>query len=96
MALEIWPRKESLWRQVVEDKYGIVSEWELKSSLLPYGWGSKTTFWVNRWCSSKPLLLEYPTLYRLARNKEVMVEDYWVPLGEGGIWNMDLRKGLDD
>lgn len=41
-------------------------------------------------------MLEHPTLYHLARNKEVMVEDYRVPVGDNNIWNVDLCRGLND
>lgn len=57
---------------------------------------SKTRFLLDRRCSLKPLMLEHPTIYRLARNKEVMVEDYWVSVGDGSIRNVDLRGGLND
>lgn len=38
----------------------------------------------------RPLRFDHPTLFRLARNKEVMVENYWVPVGDGGVWHVDL------
>lgn len=39
-------------------------------TVVEIGSGSKTRFWRDRWCSSRPLMEEYPNLYRLARNKE--------------------------
>lgn len=63
---------------------------------IEVGSGSKTRFLFDRWCSSRPLRFDHPTLFRLARNKEVMVENYWVPVGNGGVWHVDLWRGLND
>lgn len=44
-------------------------------------------------------MMESPTLFHLARNKEAKVKDYWVPMinsSEDGAWNVDLRRGLND
>lgn len=58
--------------------------------------GVKTSFWKDRWCSSSPLMLEHPNLYRLARNKNAKVMDYRSPRGDSGSWNVVLRCGLND
>lgn len=35
-------------------------------------------------------------MFSLAWDMDTMVRDYWVPVGEGGVWNVDLRRRLND
>lgn len=42
------------------------------------------------------LMVEAPSMYMLAVNKEDKVADCWVLMGEGGNWNINLRRNLND
>lgn len=47
-----------------------------EGTMIEVGTGAKTRFWKDRWCSSRPLMVEHPNLLQLARNNEVMTMDY--------------------
>ncbi|MBA0555439.1 hypothetical protein Golob_025618, partial [Gossypium lobatum] len=40
------------------------------------GNGRMTVFWEDIWCCSRPLKMEFPRVFRLARRKKGMVADY--------------------
>lgn len=41
-------------------------------------------------------MLKFPSMFHLARDKEAKVMDYWVPMGDGGVWNVGLCRRLND
>lgn len=47
----------------------------IKETKVNVGSGTSTRFWMDRWCSGRPLMMEYPIIYSLARNKEIRVAD---------------------
>lgn len=60
------------------------------------GFGTKIRFRKDSRCSSRPFKLESPSSYHRARDEEAKVVDCWVPIGEGGVWNVDLQRRLND
>lgn len=67
-----------------------------KRTRMEVGSRIRTTFWKDRWCSNRPLMLEHLTLYRLVRDYDVKVVEYWNPKGDSGFWNVDLCCSLND
>ncbi len=52
--------------------------------------GKQVRFWEDRWLGNQPLHLEFPTLYSLVRNKNLVVADVLgrVPL------NVSFRRAI--
>lgn len=48
------------------------------------------------WCSPKPLMEEFPNLFRLTRNMEAKAVDYWITNEKGGTRGVDLCHKLND
>ena len=80
-----------MWRQIIFSKYGnshggwttilwkhIRKDWENFARHLHFeaGDGSKTKFWTDTWCGTCNLKDAYPELFRIARNKEMLVGDH--------------------
>lgn len=63
---------------------------------IEIGSGIHTCFWKDRWCTPRPLMIEAPTIYAFAGNKNALAPDYWGIDGEGSGWNIHLRRCLND
>lgn len=63
---------------------------------LELGSGSRILFWKDCWCNNSTLMTISPSLFSLARNKDAKVTDYWVNSEEGGDWNLEMRRHLND
>lgn len=60
------------------------------------GSGTRIRFWNDRWCTNRCLMLESPSLFSIARNKDAKVTYCCVPSENGGAWRVDLRRRLND
>lgn len=82
-----WDSKRSLLPFGVGCWKGIMQEMESfkTATRIEVGSGTKTNFWKDSWCSSRPLMMETPNMYKLARNREDRVMDCWVPMEARGV-----------
>lgn len=69
----------SCWKGIMDQmdsyKNAITVEIELGINIL---------FWDDKWCSCRPLKLEVPFIFNIARNQDAKVVDYWRADGEDG------------
>ena len=77
MSEVLWNGKRSLW-----GRPNIRKGWEKFASYTRFevGVGSQVLFWKYHWDSNGTFQDRYPELFRFARDKEVLVSDYfdWV------------------
>ncbi|KAL6336249.1 hypothetical protein AAG906_014418 [Vitis piasezkii] len=66
--------RDSLWKQVIIDKFGVEKG----------GNGKKVKFWKDLWCEDQTLKDDFPNLFMLAVNKDEWVFDAWEESGEVG------------
>ena len=57
----------------------------------------KVRFWKDKWCEIIPLWEAFPSLYALASNKEVWVNEVWTAEKERGeSWNPCFNRPFND
>ncbi|KAJ0575382.1 putative reverse transcriptase zinc-binding domain-containing protein [Helianthus annuus] len=70
-------------------KYDINIQDKMKVSI---GDGVTIRFWGDVWLTPNPLKVSYPDLYRLAKNKNGKVKDYWSGTGTNIQWSWEWTK----
>jgi hypothetical protein len=60
------------------------------------GDGSKISFWHDLWCGDTVLKVAFPTLFDIARLKDVVVADNLERLGDSFQWNVGFIREADD
>ncbi|KAG2688943.1 hypothetical protein I3760_09G116800 [Carya illinoinensis] len=63
---------------------------------LCVGTGSRIKFWRDVWCASRALKDLYPSLFQLARDKDVLVEEVMELEGGQFLWNINFSRAAQD
>ena len=85
------PYGVSLWKH-------IRSGWEKFERFIAFkvGNGARTKFWVDTWCGDTPLNIQFPKLYRIARDKEANVADHMEQYHGTFLWQVNFFRVAHD
>ena len=72
--------------------------WDVISSKLSFsvGNGKRIKFWKDKWCGDEPLNVSFPSLFALSNSKDDWVMELWQLSNEGGGWNPNFLRPLND
>ncbi|KAK1280259.1 hypothetical protein QJS04_geneDACA017687 [Acorus gramineus] len=58
------------------------------------GTGDMVRFWQDVWVGDVALLLRFPSIFEIAREKEGFVNQFCVGRGDGGYWDIQVERRL--
>ncbi|XP_028125322.1 uncharacterized protein LOC114322241 [Camellia sinensis] len=76
----IWLGREAFWRRV----------------RLKVGVGDRVRFWRDRWCGDLSLEFKFPLIFAIAADLEVLVAAVKFGEGQSTVWNVQLRRNVQD
>ena len=51
---------------------------------------------IGKWCRDEPLNVSFPSLFALSNSKDAWVVELWQHSNEGGSWNPNFPRPLND
>ncbi|XP_028067083.1 uncharacterized protein LOC114269911 [Camellia sinensis] len=76
----IWLGREAFWSRV----------------RLKVGTGDRVRFWRDRWCGDLSLEFQFPLIFAIAVDYEVLVATVKIGEGQSTVWNVQLRRNVQD
>ena len=72
--------------------------WDLVSCKLSFsvGNGKRIKFYKDKWYRDEPLNVSFPSLFALSNSKDAWVVELWQHSNEGGSWNPNFPRPLND
>ena len=74
----------------------VVKEGVWKSVRCQVGVGDRVRFWQDRWCGDLSLAVKFRLIFAIATDAEDLVASVRGKLGDSVVWNVRLRRHVQD